>query len=224
LTASAKILFNYRSFAPGLIIKPHFKMLIFLIPVISAFIGWITNLVAIKMLFHPKKPVNLGFYKMQGIFPKRQQQFAEKLGKLVAEELLSFEDISVRLSDPDKIKGMLPGIADQMDEFLRKKLPGSMPVLSMFIGDSTINKIKNVFMDEMEVLLPRIIHQYVDSHKEELDLEKIVANKVSGFSSDKLEEILNSIMKKEFRFVEIIGGVLGFIIGIVQVLITHWAK
>lgn len=199
-------------------------MLIFLIPVISAFIGWITNLVAIKMLFHPKKPVSLGFYTLQGIFPKRQQQFAEKLGKLVAEELLSFEDISVKLSDPDKIKKMLPGIADQMDGFLRKKLPDSMPVLSMFIGDSTIHKIKNVFMDEMEVLLPNIIHQYVDGHREELDLEKIVTDKVSGFSSDKLEEILNSIMKKEFRFVEIIGGVLGFIIGIIQVLITHWAK
>lgn len=99
-----------------------------------------------------------------------------------------------------------------------------MPVLSMFMGDNMINKIKNVFMDEMEVLLPRIIHQYIDSHKEDLDLEKIVTDKVSGFSSDKLEEILNSIMKKEFRFIEIIGGVLGFIIGIVQVLITHWAK
>lgn len=199
-------------------------MLIFLIPVISAFIGWITNLVAIKMLFHPKKPVNLGFYRLQGIFPKRQQQFAEKLGKLVAEELLSFDDISIKLSDPVKIKKMLPGIADQMDGFLRKKLPDSMPVFSMFIGDNTINKIKNVFMNEMEVLLPQIIHQYVDSHKEELDLEKIVSDKVSGFSSDKLEEILNAIMKKEFRFVELIGGVLGFIIGIVQVLITHWAK
>lgn len=199
-------------------------MLIYLIPIISAFIGWITNLVAIKMLFHPKKPVRIGFYTLQGIFPKRQQQFAEKLGKLVADELLSFDDISGKLSDPSKIKGLLPGIADQMDSFLRRKLPDSMPVLSMFIGDSTIEKIKKVFMEEMEALLPRLIRQYVESHREELDLEKIVTEKVSGFSSDKLEEILYSIMKKEFRFVEIIGGVLGFIIGLIQVLITHWAN
>ncbi|MGH2645201.1 MAG: DUF445 domain-containing protein, partial [Chitinophagaceae bacterium] len=142
----------------------------------------------------------------------------------VAEELLRFDDISVKLSDPAKIKKLLPAIADQMDGFLRKKLPDSMPVFSMFIGDNTINKIKNVFMDEMEILLPGLIHQYIDSHKEELDLEKIVTDKVSGFSSDKLEEILNSAMKKEFRFVGIIGGVVGFIIGIFEVLIAHWAK
>jgi uncharacterized membrane protein YheB (UPF0754 family) len=48
----------------------------------------------------------------------------------------------------------------------------------------------------------------------------MVTEKVSGFSSDKMELILNQIMSKEFRFVEIIGGVLGLIIGILQVLIT----
>ena len=51
-------------------------------------------------------------------------------------------------------------------------------------------------------------------------MEQIVTDKVGSFSSDKLEEILNQIMSTEFRFVEIIGGVLGFLIGIVQVFLT----
>jgi uncharacterized membrane protein YheB (UPF0754 family) len=199
-------------------------MLIFLIPLISAFIGWITNLIAIKMLFHPRKPVSLGFYTLQGIFPKRQQQFAAKLGKLVADELLSFEDIAGKLSNPERVRSMLPQIAEQMDDFLHHRLPESMPVLSTFIGDQTIQKIKTVFMTEMEAMLPQMIRNYVDGMRTDLDLEDIVTEKVSGFSSDKLEEILYSIMKKEFRFVEIIGGVLGFMIGLIQVLITQWAN
>lgn len=198
-------------------------MVLYLIPLISAFIGWITNLIAIKMLFHPRKPVRVLFFTFQGIFPKRQQQFAEKLGKLVADELLSFEDIAQKLTDPEKIRGILPDIAARIEDFLRYKLTDSMPILSMFIGDSTVEKIKTVLVKEMEDLLPQLIHKYVESHRSELDLEKIVTEKVSGFSSDKLEEILNSIMKKEFRFVEIIGGVLGFLIGLLQVMLTLWA-
>ena len=58
--------------------------------------------------------------------------------------------------------------------------------------------------------------------QKDLDIEKIVTDKVSAFSSDKLEEILNAIMKKEFVFVEIIGGVLGFLIGILQIVMTLW--
>ena len=62
---------------------------------------------------------------------------------------------------------------------------------------------------------------YMKHLQEELDLEKIVVEKVSGFSSDKLEDILKSIMSKEFRFIEILGGILGFILGLIQVTILY---
>ncbi|HEY0611102.1 MAG TPA: DUF445 family protein [Chitinophaga sp.] len=196
-------------------------MSIYLIPFISAFIGWFTNWIAIKMLFHPREPMKLGFMTLQGIFPKRQRQFAEKLGKLVADELLSFEDIREKLTDPQKIKNIIPLVEEHLEYFLRKKLPDAMPVLSMFIGDSTIKQIKDVLVTELDSLFPLMIDKYLQNTQDELDLEKIVTEKVSGFSSDKLEQILNGIMSKEFRFVEIIGGVLGFVIGIIQLLMTQ---
>ena len=195
-------------------------MSIYLIPFISAFIGWFTNWIAIKMLFHPRQPMKLGFMTLQGIFPKRQRQFAEKLGKLVADELLSFEDIREKLTDPQKIKNIIPLVEDHLEHFLRVKLPEAMPVLSMFIGDSTIKQIKDVLVKELDTLFPMMIAQYLDNVKDELDLERIVTDKVAAFSSDKLEQILQGIMSREFRFVEIIGGVLGFLIGLLQLLMA----
>jgi uncharacterized membrane protein YheB (UPF0754 family) len=191
-----------------------------LIPIISAFIGWFTNWIAIKMLFHPKEPKKILGITFHGIFPKRQKQFAEKLGRLVSQELLSFDDIEKKITNPENLKKLMPLVEKQIDNFLRVKLSETMPMISMFIGDKTIDKLKLVFMQELENLFPQIMKNYMGNLKQELDLEKIVTEKVSGFSSDKLEEILNQIMSKEFRFVEIIGGVLGFIIGLVQVLIT----
>lgn len=191
-----------------------------LIPVISAFIGWVTNWVAIKMLFHPREPRKVLGITFQGIFPKRQQQFAEKLGKLVSAEFLSFEDIEQKISSPENLKKIMPLIENHIDEFLRHRLSNEMPVISMFIGDKTINKLKGALMTEIELLFPQVMKQYAANLKTELDLEHIVIQKVSNFSSDKLEEILYQIMSKEFRFVEIIGAVIGFIIGVVQVLIT----
>ncbi len=191
-----------------------------LIPIISAFIGWFTNWIAIKMLFHPREPKKILWFTIHGIFPKRQQQFAEKLGKLVSEELLSFKDIEEKITHPDNIGKVMPQIESHIDTFLREKLPQQMPVISMFIGDKTINELKSVFLTELETLFPIIMKNYMYNIENQLDLEKIVIEKVSGFSSDKLEMILQSIMSKEFRFVEIIGGVLGFIIGLLQILIT----
>lgn len=193
---------------------------IILVPLISAFIGWITNWVAIKMLFHPREPKKILGITFYGIFPKRQQQFAEKLGKIVSNEFLSFADIEQKISNPENLKKIMPMIGDHIDHFLRVRLSDEMPVISMFIGDKTINKMKSAFMNEIETLFPQVMKQYATNLKSELDLEHIVIKKVSAFSSDKLEEILYQIMSKEFRFVEIIGAVIGFLIGAVQVLIT----
>jgi uncharacterized membrane protein YheB (UPF0754 family) len=192
-----------------------------LIPLISAFIGWVTNWVAIKMLFHPREPKKILGITFHGIFPKRQQQFAEKLGKLVSAEFLSFDDIEQKISNPENLKKVMPMIETHVDEFLRNRLKDEMPVISMFIGDKTISNLKTMFMKEIESLFPQVMKQYAANLKSELDLEQIVIKKVAGFSSDKLEEVLYQIMSKEFRFVEIIGAVIGLIIGIVQVLITQ---
>ena len=195
---------------------------LFLIPLISAFIGWVTNWVAIKMLFHPRQPIRVLGVAVQGIFPKRQLQFAEKLGRLVSQELLSFSEIERKVTDPGNLRKLMPVVEEHVDHFLRERLPEAFPVISMFIGDKTINQLKTHFMAELESLFPDVMQRYMGNLQSELDLERIVIDKVSGFSSDKLEEILMSIMASEFRFVEILGGVLGFLIGLLQVAITMW--
>jgi uncharacterized membrane protein YheB (UPF0754 family) len=195
-----------------------------LIPLISAFIGWFTNWVAIKMLFHPREPKKILGVTFHGIFPKRQKVLAANLGKLVSKEFLSFADIENKISDPKNLKRVMPTVDAHIEDFLRRKLPDEMPVISMFIGDKTINKMKSVFTKELEELFPQLMKQFATNLKTELDLEHIVYTKVSAFSSDKLEEILYQIMSKEFRFVEVLGGVIGLLIGILQVFITEFTR
>ena len=192
------------------------------IPIISAFIGWFTNWIAIKMLFHPREPRRILGITFHGIFPKRQKIFAEKLGKMISAEFLSYEDIEEKIANPKNLEKLMPMIEEHVDNFLKNKLSDEMPFLSLFIGSKTIKSLKKTFMQELEILFPQIMKRYAGHLEEELDLEKIVIDKVSAFSTDKLEDILYQIMSKEFRFVEILGGVIGFIIGIVQVLITYF--
>lgn len=195
--------------------------LLILIPLISGFIGWFTNWIAIKMLFHPKEPIKIIGITFHGIFPKRQKQFAEKLGKLVSQELLSFEDIEKKITSAENVQKLLPPVEKHIDHFLRNRLSDVFPMLSMFIGEKTINQLKEVFMKELETVFPETMKSYMTNLKQDLDMEKLVYEKVAAFSTDKLESILYQIMSREFRFVEIIGAVLGVVIGLIQVLLTY---
>jgi uncharacterized membrane protein YheB (UPF0754 family) len=197
---------------------------LYTIPIISAFIHWLTIWMALKLLFHPRKPKKILFFTLQGIFPKRQKQIAESLGKIVGQELLSFSDIEETITHPENVQKILPAAEKHIDHFLRVRLKQTMPVISMFIGEKTINQFKEVFMQELAELFPVIIKNYINNLKHDLDLERIVVEKVAAFSSEKLEKMLNQILTKEFRFVEVIGAALGFFIGVLQILLTLLMK
>ena len=179
---------------------------------------------ALKLLFHPRQPKKILGFTLQGVFPKKQQQIAENLGRIVGQELLSFEDIEQTITNPDNVQRILPLADAHIDNFLRVKLKESMPMIAMFIGDKTIEQLKTVFMKELEELFPVIMKNYVAHLKNDLDLEKIVVDKIANFSSDKLEAMLNQILTKEFRFVEVIGAALGFFIGLLQIFLTLLMK
>jgi len=187
---------------------------------ISGFIGWITNWVAIKMLFHPRQPQKIIGLTFQGIFPKNQQALALKLGKLISEEFLSFADIEDKISEQKNVQKILPLLDKHIDLFLRERLSEQMPVISMFIGEKTLSALKANFLSEIETLWPVVMKSYAGQLKAELDLEAIVIKKVTAFSSEKLEKILYQIMAKELRFVEWIGALIGLLIGAIQVCIT----
>ncbi len=195
-------------------------LLLLLLPVISGFIGWFTNWVAVKMLFHPRLPKRILGITFHGIFPKRQRQFAQQLGRTVAGELLHFRDIAAQMSDPAAIKALMPGIEAHIDGFLNERIKEKIPVLAMFLSDGVTAMVKTGLMEEIEVMLPKVIAEYAGSLEKKVDIERMVTEKVAAFSSDKLEALLLSVMSKELRFVEWIGGVLGFIIGLLQLGLT----
>ena len=78
-----------------------------LIPIISALIGWITNKIAVWLLFNPKNPTKILFWTFQGVFPKRQSAIASRIGDLVADELLSTESIKGQVFTDENLSGIV---------------------------------------------------------------------------------------------------------------------
>src|SRR5580704_3156031 len=118
-------------------------------PFIAAFTGWFTTWIAIYMLFHPRNPKRFLGITIQGIFPKRQRQVAEKLGSVVAKELIHFSEIATQLNDPEQLKNLTPTIEKHLDSFLKVKLKEKLPVIAMFISDNMIQSIKEGMLEEI---------------------------------------------------------------------------
>ena len=82
-------------------------------PIIGAVIGYITNYLAVKMLFRPYHPIKIGNFTLPftpGIIPKRKEEIAKALGNTVSRYLLGEEDIINKLKSDDIKKLIIDGV------------------------------------------------------------------------------------------------------------------
>jgi uncharacterized membrane protein YheB (UPF0754 family) len=70
-------------------------------PVAGAIIGWVTNYVAIKLLFRPHIPFSILGYQVQGVIPKRRKEIARSMARAIEKDLLSSGDFAKALSGLD---------------------------------------------------------------------------------------------------------------------------
>ncbi len=77
-------------------------------------------------------------------------------------------------------------------------------------------------MNEMEKMAPEMIDQTISNIEDSLDIEEIIRQKVAVFSSAQLEKLILDILEKEFRFIELVGAFVGFLVGLIQVGIVQF--
>ena len=187
---------------------------------ISGAIGWITNWVAIKMLFRPHKEINFGLFKIQGLIPKRRAEIGSGIANIIQNELISVKDVISNIDREEFSKRLNALIDEVLDKNLKKKVKEKFPLLQMFFTDKVAkdigNTIKEIVMENQE----KIFEIFSNYAEENIDFEVIISDKISNFSLDKLEEIITLLANKELKHIEVIGAILGMLIGAVQYLIT----
>ncbi|MEO5681494.1 MAG: DUF445 domain-containing protein [Chitinophagaceae bacterium] len=187
-------------------------------PLIGAILGWWLVALLISMLFHPQLPRTIAGIKFQGIIPKKLPALAVSAGRLSA-SLLPVNEIEQNITNPENVKKIMPQAEAHIDHFLRIKLVKSMPMVGMFVGDKTINNLKGLFMTELEELFPEIMKNYMGRLQEDLNIEHMVTTKIAAIDPATLENAFLNGMQHEIRMLKWLGATLGFVIGLVQLLV-----
>lgn len=189
-----------------------------LIPLLTALTGWIVIRLAVKLFFRPLQPLKLMGFQWQGLLPRKKQQIADNVGKLVATEFSNFNALEM-ISDPQNFEKVRPLIETHIDDFLRNKLTVQMPMIAMFIGDKTINSLKTIFIQEIETLFPQVMEKFAGNIKNDLKIEQMVSSRIAGISPEKVEYLFHRNMEKDIRLASLFGAAIGLVIGMLQLII-----
>lgn len=188
---------------------------VLILALIGAIIGWVTNIIAIKLMFRPLEPINIPVLniKIQGLIPKRKSEFAKSIGEVIAEELLSMDDIMDKVIEEENLSEILNTIKSKINKIVEEKMPALIPstfrrMIYGYIDDIIENDGERIFKE----LIEKMMHKVNDK----VNIAEIVEEKINSFEMEKIEKIIIAIVKKELKHIEILGGILGFLIGIMQ--------
>lgn len=193
---------------------------VIMLPLVGALIGWWTNIFAIKLIFRPYEPIKIPILgiTLQGLIPKRRYELAENIGQTLEQEILSSDDIVDKLLSEDSKEQLVLYLRDIVTKKVYDKLPDILPQsiknsIVKYLADIIDEYARDIIENSKELLAKRV--------REDIDLKQMVEDKINSFDIRELEQLIVKLSKSELKQIEVLGGVIGFFIGVIQALLYY---
>lgn len=199
---------------------------LFLPPLIGAFIGYMTNYVAIRMLFRPLRPWKLFGIRLPmtpGVIPSKREALADNIGEMVGGHLLSGDEVAAAIQK-EGFQNELQRIIDARMASLTRKRMGTLRSLipedfisyfdrgmrilrwrllknmhNYMAGTDFINKIQSHISEQLQRCLDSKIDDLISSEKRK-ELSQVIENGLMGFgSSESTRRWLEDILQKKIN-------------------------
>ena len=168
------------------------------LPAAGALVGYVTNWIAIHMIFEPAEPVEIlgGLLEIQGMFESRQVEVSDEFGEFMQKRVLTASEL---------LQDMAAGGDDgDLFKFLRRHLP--YPIPSQILS-AAVDGVAKIAADPI---------QYADVHKyvnERLDIRATLSRRLKRLSPIEFEDLLHPVFQEDEITLIATGGVLGLAAG-----------
>ena len=181
-------------------------------------VGYLTNWIALKLIFEPIEPVYFGGFKLQGLFLQRQHEVSGEFSDHLAENVLTSEKIWNNIFTGRKRPEFDDMLETYTKDFVTKEgLERGLDSL----GESTTDvQIIQSVSEELSKELPKhveVLHEYTD---ETLALKELMRERMELMTPKEFERVLHPIFEEDEMTLIISGAVLGAIAGFLQQIYT----
>jgi uncharacterized membrane protein YheB (UPF0754 family) len=193
-----------------------------IMPAFGFAVGFISDYVAINMLFRPIRPKRYaGLVTFQGILHAEREGITRDYARILADDLFSPEIL---------FDGILRGPgADKLFALMAKEISAAVdaqsgpftPVVKIAVGTARYNMLKASLVDMIFERLPETVSAAHSYAKHAIDLENTIVEKMNQLTDEEYESILRPVFKDDEPLVIAVGATLGGLVGELQVQIME---
>ncbi len=188
------------------------------LPVFGLIVGYLTNFIALKMIFRPQLPVRIGRVTIQGLFHKRQPEVSRDYARLIAEEIVTPSNIiEAVLKGPyaDRVFNM---IAKNVKRVIDDQSGLAKPFVAWTVGTRRYIDMKNLAVERIVENLPDAVRSVDAYAKEAMDIADTLTQRLTALPPPDFEGMLRPAFEEDEWILITVGAALGFLVGLGQVI------
>lgn len=190
------------------------------LPIFGGCIGLLTDWLAIKLIFVPREPVRLPRgHILQGKFQRRRAEVSHQYGELIARDVLTVSNlVDAIVTGPrsDRTRAMIHSmVAEAVDQQARL----ARPLIGPAAGEPRLAAVKQAATTRAVNVLEGTIHPASGYLTEAMDVANIVEQRMLELTPVQFEQLLRPAFRQDEWKLITVGGVIGFVVGELQVLL-----
>jgi len=190
-----------------------------ILPLGGLLVGYLTNWLALKLIFEPREPKKIGPFVLQGIFLKRQKEVAVEYAKIISSEILTSEKLFQRIVNGPNARRLFWLVQDHIEASVDKSTGYMRTFIQLTTGTKTYQLIKDRIGDEFSDLLPKVISNAYGYTEEALDMESTLREKMQQLTPQEFEGVLRPAYQEDEWKLILTGALLGLAAGIGQLFL-----
>lgn len=192
----------------------------FSMPLVAAFVGWSTKIVAMEMIYRPLEFKGIGPIGWQGIIPRRAGKVGSTTIELLTANLLKPEELFSRIDAKEAVEVLREPLAASINDIARDVAEEIRPGL----WDSLPEAGRQAILNRIHSQAPRITEKMLNEMQSDLsrfvDLQFLSVTTLVR-NKEKLNKLMRGLSDDAMAFVRRSGIYFGLIIGTAQMFV--WA-
>ena len=189
-----------------------------MLPLFGGFVGFFSDWMALQMMFRPLYPKKILGYTWQGLFIKRQNEVAADYAALISKQLLTSRNMMEELFTGSKADKVIELVSRHVKQEIDLQAGIVRPLVVYAIGGEKYQNLKADVAKRILAQLPDTM-RYVESYAEDaMNIRQTLIERMQRLTPEEFEGMLRPAFKEDEWALIVVGAVLGFMVGEMQIL------
>jgi uncharacterized membrane protein YheB (UPF0754 family) len=194
----------------------HFVTNWWLLPILGVVVGYVTNWVALWMIYEPAEPRKIGPFRLQGLFVKRQPEVADVYARIVADEIVTVANFGGELLNGPQSDRTRYLIESSMRPAIDQAIGPARAAVRVAVGRREYDAIRESLAAEPVESMMTPLSDPEFTRQQGETMRKLISERMREMPASDFAEMLRTATREDEWLLLLHGAVLGFAGGLVH--------